>query len=72
MDKIINIVEIILAVLLIAVILMQQKGTGLGSAFGGGGQVYYQKRGFEKWLFRATIVLATAFLLLALVNMLFF
>ncbi|MBI2036208.1 preprotein translocase subunit SecG [Candidatus Microgenomates bacterium] len=53
--------QIIFAVLLIAAILIQQKGTGLGSTFGGEGQVYRSKRGAERLLFMATIVLAILF-----------
>jgi protein translocase SecG subunit len=48
-------------------ILLQNRGTGLGSAFGGtGGGVYLTKRGLEKKLFVATIVLAIIFILLSL------
>jgi protein translocase SecG subunit len=46
---------------------LQNRGTGLGSAFGGtGGGVYLTKRGLEKKLFVATIVLAVIFILLSL------
>jgi len=41
---------------------MQQKGTGLGAAFGGGGTMYKsKKRGGEKVLYIATIVFALIF-----------
>lgn len=59
---IINAIGLISAVLLIAAILLQSRGTGLGAAFGGEGNVYRTKRGLEKSLFRATIVLAVVFL----------
>lgn len=62
-----SIVQIILAGLLVATILMQQKGAGLGSAFGGGDAVYTTRRGPEKFVFNATIVLAVLFLALSLV-----
>jgi len=71
MSNILLWVQITVSVLLIAVILLQQKGVGLGAAFGGTGQVYRSKRGLEKILFWATIFLATAFVLSALANLIF-
>lgn len=68
---IIDIIQIISAVLLVTVILIQNKGTGIGAAFGGEGTVYHSKRGAEKWLFTSTIILSLIFLLTALVNTLF-
>ena len=64
-------VQITVSVLLIAVILLQQKGVCLGSAFGGSGQVYRSKRGLEKILFWATALLAAVFILSALANLIF-
>ncbi len=59
--------QIVVAILLMIAILMQSKGAGLGSTFGGtGGGVYLTKRGLEKKLFTATIVLAIIFILLSL------
>lgn len=56
------IVEIVVSVLLVIMILMQQKGSGLGNVFGGGGgEVYRSKRGAEKFLYNFTIVLAVIF-----------
>jgi len=62
----IKIIQIIVAVLLMLAILMQNRGAGLGGVFGGGGGVYLTKRGLEKKLFIATIVLAAIFILLSL------
>lgn len=62
------IAQIAVSVLLIAAILLQQRGTGLSSAFGGEGNVYRTKRGLEKGLFIGTIALAIAFFTLALLN----
>ena len=54
---IVKIFQLIIAVLLIVVILMQNRGGGLSNVFGGGGgNVFMTKRGFEKKLFRTTIV----------------
>lgn len=64
-----TIAQIILSILLISVILIQQKGSGLGSAFGGeSGNLYSTKRGVEKILFYVTIVLAVAFLAIAVLR----
>lgn len=63
-----KIVQIVVAILLIIVILLQSKGSGLGSAFGGNSSVYLTKRGAEKKLFYTTIVLATIFFLVSLAS----
>lgn len=69
MNNILNIVQIVIAGLLVAAILFQQRGTGLSAAFGGEGGVYFKKRGAEKVVFIATIVLAVLFILSALARM---
>lgn len=58
---ILTIVQTILAVLLTVVIIMQQRGSEAGIAFGGGGGSFRSKRGLEKFLFYATIVIAVLF-----------
>jgi protein translocase SecG subunit len=52
--------EITLSLLLIVGIVLQQRGAGLGGAFGGDNfaSTFYKRRGAEKFLFNATIVLA--------------
>ncbi len=67
--RILGIIQIIIAVLLTVVILMQSKGSGLGGIFGGEGNVYKSKRGLDKSLMVATIVLAVIFIGLAIVGM---
>lgn len=62
-------VQIAVSALLVAAILLQQKGVGLGSAFGGSGQIYRSKRGLEKTLFISTIALAILFTLIAILNL---
>jgi len=62
--------QIVLAILLMLVILLQHRGTSLGGAFGGEGSVYRSRRGAEKFLFFATIIIAIIFVLLALINIL--
>jgi len=66
MTNFLLIVQIIIAILLVVVILLQVKGVGLGSTFGGGGEFYKTKRGVEKVIFTATIVLAVLFFLASL------
>jgi preprotein translocase subunit SecG len=60
----------ILAVALIAAILLQQRGTGLGGAFGGEVTAYRSRRGIERTLFRLTILLAALFVIFSLLNLL--
>lgn len=50
--------------LMIVVIAMQNKSSGLSNVFGGGGNIVQTRRGFEKWLFYATIVLGSLFVLI--------
>ena len=64
----IKIAQVGVSVLLIVAILLQNRGTGLGSAFGGSGGVYLTKRGLEKKLFIATIVLAVLFFSLSIIG----
>jgi len=56
---------IITALLLMGAILIQSRGVGLSATFGGEGNVYRSKRGAEKILSTATVVLAILFMLLA-------
>ncbi|OGN02869.1 MAG: preprotein translocase subunit SecG [Candidatus Yanofskybacteria bacterium RIFCSPHIGHO2_01_FULL_42_12] len=68
MNTILTYSQIILALLLTAAVLVQQKGSGLSSAFGGSGAEYSTKRGAEKFFFYATIVLAILFLTLSVLR----
>lgn len=58
--RILPYVELTLSIVLIIAILLQQTGAGVGGAFGGGdgSGSYYTRRGFEKFLFYLTIVVA--------------
>jgi len=69
MLQIINIAEIIVAILLVVSILMQNRGAGLSSAFGGDFGGYYSKRGFEKFLVFFSSLLAIIFIILAIANL---
>jgi preprotein translocase subunit SecG len=59
--------QIIVSAALIASILLQARGTGLSSTFGGDSAVYRSRRGIEKSLFRFTVVLGVLFVLFSLV-----
>lgn len=67
MKSILQSLEIILGLLLITSILLQQRGSGLGGAFGGQGAVYRSRRGAERFLFQATITLAICFVTVAVI-----
>jgi preprotein translocase subunit SecG len=64
-----TVAQMILAVALIASILLQQRGTGLGGAFGGEVTAYRSRRGIERTLFRLTILLAVLFVIFSLLNL---
>jgi preprotein translocase subunit SecG len=61
-----RIVQVLLAVFLSVLILLQSRGTGLGSVFGGDGNVFQTRRGIELTLFKFTIGIAAAFLVVSL------
>lgn len=64
--SILNILQIICAVLLIVVILMQQNNAGLGAAFGGAGGAEMTRRGADKFLYNATIAISIVFFSISL------
>ncbi len=66
--RILLIAQAIIAVFLILAILLQNRGSGLGSTFGGDMGGYYTKRGMEKFLLYATILFAGGFFVLAVIN----
>lgn len=59
--NIFTVTQILISALLVGAILLQQRGTGLGSAFGGESQLYRSKRGVERIVFLATIILSILF-----------
>lgn len=63
--KFLTIAQIIVSVLLMITILLQNRGSGLSSAFGGDFGGYYTKRGMEKFLFYASSSLGVTFMILA-------
>lgn len=67
MGPYLNIIQIIVSITLIIIILLQVKGEALGGAFGGPG-VARTRRGLERTLFNATIVLSAIFLLISFLS----
>lgn len=57
-QQILLVVQIIVAVALVATVLLQQKGSGVGGVFGGESAVYRSRRGVEKMLHYGSIVCA--------------
>lgn len=60
------IAQVLVAIALIIVVMMQVKGGGLGGIFGQSDGVYRTRRGVEKSLFQITIVLAVLFVILSI------
>ncbi len=69
MNNIILIAQIVFAVLIVILILLQQRGTAMGSAFGGQGGFYSTQRGIQKKIFIATVVAVAIFIILLLTNL---
>lgn len=66
------IAQLVVSVLLIVLVLLQEKSSGLSGVLGGSGtegSFYQTRRGLEKFVFWSTIVLATAFAGLALIDL---
>jgi protein translocase SecG subunit len=53
----------------IVLILLQQRGAGIGGTFGSVGEVYLTKRGIEKWVVNLTVLLITIFVILRFVSL---
>lgn len=64
--------NIIVSILVIFFILIQGRGAGLGSAWGGGGEFYQTRRGIEKITFQLTIFLIILFFVISLLNLFFY
>ena len=64
MNQILQFLNILIMIMLIISISLQNKSSGLSNVFGGSGNIAQTRRGFEKWLFYATIVLGILFVLI--------
>ncbi len=67
MEVSIQVVQIIISLVIIGLVLLQAKGSGLGSIFGGDAGVYRTRRGVEKSLHQLTIGLSLIFFVISLV-----
>jgi preprotein translocase subunit SecG len=63
-----QVIQVIVSIAIIALVLLQAKGSGLGGIFGGDGGVYRTRRGVEKTLYQATVGLAIFFFFISLVS----
>ena len=64
-------VELLVAIVLIALLVVQARGGGLGGIFGGWGTPTFRtRRGIERTLFRVTVISAALFVILAIVTVL--
>ena len=70
MNQILFYSQIAVSIILIVLIVLQQRGTALGSAFGGGGEFYSTKRGLQKKIYYATIAASALFIILGILNLL--
>ncbi|MBZ9572512.1 preprotein translocase subunit SecG [Patescibacteria group bacterium] len=69
MSNYLPIFQITVTIFLLIFILLQQRGTALGSAFGETGGFYATRRGIQKKFLGATIILGVLFIILALLNL---
>ncbi|MBI2051178.1 preprotein translocase subunit SecG [Candidatus Roizmanbacteria bacterium] len=69
MRTVLLVINIIIAILVLLLVLIQGKGAGLGSAWGGHGELYQTRRGVEKLTLRFTVILIIAFFILSVLNL---
>lgn len=69
--NILALIQTLLALVLIVLIVLQGRGAGLGSAWGGEGELYGTRRGVEKILFRGTIFTTFLFIVVSLASLVF-
>lgn len=69
LTSLLQIVTIASAVLMVICILLQARGASLGAGFGSSGELFTTRRGIDKNLYEATIVLAVVFVMSILVNL---
>jgi preprotein translocase subunit SecG len=69
METYLYIAQIVVAVALIGISLLQVRGGGLGGIFGQADTVFRTKRGVEKTLFQLTIALVVIFIILSIVSL---
>ena len=70
MNPLLAIASVLVSIGLIAAVLLQARGGGLGATFGGESSAYRSRRGVEKTLFQFTIVMAALFVVVSMVSFL--
>lgn len=70
MRDIFNIISVVSAVLMVVFILLQQRGSSLGEAFGGDSAFYRSRRGVELIIFQFTIFFTVIFVLSIILGLL--
>ncbi len=63
-----QVAQVVIAVAVSASILLQARGTGLSSTFGGESTAYRSRRGLERTLFRLTVVLIVVYVVISLLG----
>lgn len=58
------------AIVLILLVLLQQRGASLGAGFGGSGELYTTRRGLDKSMFNVSVVMAVIFVFSILAELL--
>lgn len=61
------ITQIVVSILLVISVLLQNRAEGLGSMFGGGGEVFRTKRGLEKLLYYVTMIFITIIVVISFI-----
>lgn len=69
MKNFLLILNIILSVLIVVFILIQGRGAGLGSAWGGGGETFQTRRGMEKATLWLTVIFIVIFFIVSIINL---
>lgn len=69
-DILLQVTMFISASLMVLFILLQARGASLGAGFGSSGELFTTRRGLDKSLFEATVVMATIFVMSILVGLL--
>lgn len=69
MEQVLLLFQIIISIALVALVSIQGKGGGLGSAFGASYATYSKRRGVEKFVYQLTIVVVILFLIISIANL---
>ena len=67
MENVLLLGQVVVSIALMASVLLQTRGAGLGATFGGDSSVYRSRRGIEKRLFQFTVVLAVLFIVFSII-----